>query len=200
MGELVNWTTLYTICAVGGSVIMLSQLAMELLGLDHDAEDIAGTSDDLDMGDEYVDTHNLATAFFGLLSFRSIVAAIAFFGIGGRVCVALGFPMPVAFLSAILAGLVAMIGVGLAMQALHSLHSEGNVNIRNCIGATGTVYLTIPGNRAGNGKVTVSVQDRSMEFAAITGEDSIETGTRIVVVGVPDVNTLEVVRESSMAV
>ncbi|MFP6616098.1 MAG: hypothetical protein VCB26_06805, partial [Candidatus Hydrogenedentota bacterium] len=67
--------TVFTVCAVFGSAIMVLQILMAVFGMDGDSEAISDVGDDLDMGDEYVDTHSLSSQFFGVLSFRSIMAA-----------------------------------------------------------------------------------------------------------------------------
>ena len=185
--------TVFTVCAVFGSVIMVLQIVMMVIGMDGDAEAIGEIGDDLDMGDEYVDTHGLSSDFFGILSFRSIMAALAFFGIGGHIGNAGGFPMIVTLGIASGMGFAAMVAVGLMMQALYKLKSDGTVNIRNAIGTVGTVYLTIPANKDGAGKVTLSIQNRTMEYQAITqAEKPIATGARVEVCDIVDVNTIEV--------
>ena len=185
--------TVFTICAVFGSVIMVLQIAMMIFGMDGDSESIGDVGDDLDMGDEYVDTHNLSSQFFGVLSFRSIMAALAFFGIGGHIGNSAGFPMSITLCIAVGLGFSAMIAVGWMMQVLYKLKSDGTVNIQNAIGTIGTVYLTVPANRDGAGKVTLSIQNRTMEYQAVTSEkESIATGTRVEVCEIVDVNTIEV--------
>ena len=49
-------------------------------------------------------------------------------------------------------------------------------------GATGTVYLSVPGNRAGAGKVHVTVLNRKLEYKAVTSEPTLPTGSQVVVV------------------
>ena len=77
--------TVYTVCAVVGVVIMLAQLAMTVFGLDSDSDiDVEiDVPDDMAVGDDYIDVDHGSSVFFGLLSFRSLVAAVAFFGLGG---------------------------------------------------------------------------------------------------------------------
>ena len=56
----------------------------------------------------------------------------------------------------------------------------------------GTVYLRIPAHRAGSGKVTVELRDRTMEYEAITSDDELLTGAKVVVTGVVGPDTVEV--------
>ena len=79
------------------------------------------------------------------------------------------------------------------MRALHRLKAEGTVRIDRAVGATGTVYLTVPANRSGAGKVTLVVQERTMEYQAVTSEHSeLPTGTKVVAVAVLGPGTIEV--------
>ena len=108
---------LFTICAVAGVVVMAAQLGMMFFGLDHDGSDIGDVGDDLDMGDDYVDGHPDGTAFFNVLSFRSIVASVAFFGLVGRAVLAAEYAPWVALVSALGSGFVAMVAVAWLMRA-----------------------------------------------------------------------------------
>lgn len=75
---------------------------------------------------------------------------------------------------ALAAGCVA--GVGLVIANLYifamvaTLHVEGNLNMNDAIGCRGQVILSIPANMDGIGKVSVQVNDRSIEFLARTAE------------------------------
>lgn len=184
--------TFFTVCAVFGAVIMIAQLGMTLFGLDADASDIGEIGDDLDMGDDYVDGHVDSTGFFGILSFRSLMAALAFFGLVGRATTAAELALWIVLISSIGAGLFALVIVGYLMKLLYSLKSDGTVRIENCVGKPGKVYLSIPGRGQGEGKVTIKVQDREMEYSAVTDADDIPTGALIVVVGITSDNALEV--------
>lgn len=187
--------TLFTVCAVAGTTIMVCQIALTLFALDSDASDIAEIGDDLEMGDELVDHGHGSSVFFSILSFRSIVAALAFFGLAG-----LGFSETslggiFVLIAAMAVGFCVMLAVAWLMKVLHGLKSEGNVRIENCLGKTGTVYLSIPGENAGIGKVTVPVQNRTMEYGAVTAREDIPTGAPVLVVGISGEGMLEVVPE-----
>ncbi len=189
--------TVFQICTIFGSVIMILQILMTMLGMDGEAEDIGDVGDDLEMGDEYIDTHNVSTQFFGIISFRSVIAALAFFGIGGLIGDSAGFPTIITLSFAIGMGFVVMVLVGWIIQTMMKLKSDGTVNIKNAIGTVGTVYLTIPPAKSGAGKVTLSIQNRTMEYEAVTqDEESIATGARVEVCDIVDVHTIEVKREN----
>ena len=93
--------------------------------------------------------------------------------------------------------LAVMVLVGWIMQTMMKLKSDGTVNIKNALGTVGTVYLTIPAAKSGAGKVTLSIQNRTMEYEAVTqDEESIATGARVEVCDIVDVSTIEVKREN----
>jgi len=75
---------------------------------------------------------------------------------------------------------------------LYSLNAEGNVHIERAVGLPASVYLRIPGKRSGTGKVTVKLQDRTMEYLAMTEGGALPTGAPVMVVGVIGPDTLEV--------
>ena len=133
-----------------------------------------------------------SSVFFKMLSFRAIVAAGTFFGWSGLAALEGGLSTMRSFSVAFGAGLLSMYLVAWMMHILTKLHAEGNVRIVQTVGANGTVYLSIPGNREGVGKVHVNVQERTMEYDAVTADEKLPTGMPVVVVGVVDNETLEV--------
>ena len=69
--------------------------------------------------------------------------------------------------------------------------------IDRAIGRQGTVYLTVPARKAGAGKVTIKLQNRTVEYKAMTGEEELPTGAQVVVVSVVAPGTVEVVPASN---
>ncbi len=176
----------YVVCAVVGGALMIFQFVMLLLGLEHDAGDL----DVIDAGD----LHD-GSEFFGVLSIRTVTTAVAFFGIAGMAGTAAQMGTYVSFLLAVTVGMCALLLIAWLMRMLFRLQSAGNVRIDNALGASGTVYLGIPGHRRGHGKVTVSVQRRTMEYPAVTAGETLATGTPVTVVGIVGSDTLEVAAE-----
>ena len=64
------------------------------------------------------------------------------------------------------------------------LKAEGTQRIDRAVGRTGTVYLSVPGKNSGAGKVTVKVQNRTVEYQAVSRNEALATGTPIQVVAV----------------
>ncbi len=163
------------------------------LGGDHDvgADGHLDVAHDHDAHGHHAHDHG-SSWFFSVLSVRSVVAALAFFGLAGLAMDAGGAPIYITIVVACGAGAVAMVIVAWLMRLLYSLNAEGNVHIDMAVGLPGFVYLNVPGGGAGSGKVTVEIQGRSMEFLAMTDGDPLPTGAPVMVVGVIGPDTLEV--------
>jgi membrane protein implicated in regulation of membrane protease activity len=170
--------TVYMLCAAVGGTVMVVQFILLVLGFDTDGADIDAGHD--------------AGWFFGVVSIKTLVAGVTFFGLAGIAFDAYGFDQASTLVYALAAGAVALFLMAWLMRSLHRLNAQGNVRVHNAIGQPARVYLTIPGNRAGAGKVTVSLQGRTMEYAAVTGAGDLPTGAAVRVVGIVGGNMLEV--------
>ena len=194
--------TLFLIAAVVGGTIMVCQFLLTMLGLgDSDAEfgeagdfevDAGGDVGDFDAdGDHHTTIHHAADAdvdhigssrLFQVLSFRSVVAAIAFFGLGGLGGASMGYSPAITVAIASIAGLAALYGMYSVMNLLYSMQSSGNVDIRNALGKPATIYIPVPAAGGGKGKVQVTVQGRTMEYEAITEDNEpLSTGENVVI-------------------
>ena len=189
--------TVYIICAVVGGVILIVQLGLSVSGIlgDTDDMDIAHTDAHIEVGGHGHDVNHTgenSSSFFKLLSLRALVAALTFFGLGGGLANAAGSPDLLSFGFGVMLGGVAMVVVAWLFSLLHKLREEGNVRIEYALGSQAVVYLTIPGHKAGMGKVTVTVQDCSMEYNALTTEETIPSGKTVTIVDIIDATTVEV--------
>lgn len=160
----------YIGCAALGLFTLALQLLLSVLGIgDHDAADV----------------HDLHAADhgggFGLLSIRTLAAFLAFFGLTGWWLTSLGFgPVPAAALS-LFAGGAAMATVGWLLSQQRRLDVQGNLDPANAVGATASVYLRVPAQGEGAGKVHVKVQGRTAELAAVSDGAAIPTGAIVTV-------------------
>lgn len=177
---------------VGGLLVVL-QFGMGLLGLD----DGAGVELDAE-ADVELDGGAGGAEGLHLLSVRTLSAGLAFFGIAGMASLSAGAPRWLALAAASATGIAAAVAVAAATRAMLRLQSDGTVRIAGAVGTAGTVYLRIPARRAGEGKVTLTVQGRTVEFRAVTDEDELPTGSRVIVVDVAGPATVEVAREPDL--
>ena len=214
-------TTVFFFCAVVGGTIMLCQLGLTLLGLgghefgdgDHGDMDMDHGDVDVDHGDvdaahdaagddghDSDDAHDEdrssahhSTWLFGVISFRTLVAAIAFFGIAGMAANAAELSLPNQMLIALACGVGAMYLVHYLMSLLYGLGEDNTVCIQCAVGREGMVYVSIPADKAGPGKIQLELQGRVMEYGAVTSVPSgLPTGARVVVVRVVGGDVLEV--------
>ncbi len=71
------------------------------------------------------------------------------------------------------------------------------MRIAEAKGKAATVYLPIPANREGSGKVQVRMDDRIMEYEAVSScGERLKTGTKVLVVDVLGPSLVEVEPES----
>jgi hypothetical protein len=177
----------YLVCAAVGGTLLLCQFLLGLLGLGHHDVD-----HDHDVGHGHDIDHDHESWYVGILTFRTLVTAVTFFGLVGLATIEATEDSTLALTLALLAGLGALVGVAWLMKALYRLKADGTLRIDRTVGRTGTVYLSIPGNQAGAGKVTIKVQNRTVEYLAVTRQETLATGTPIQVVGIVGPDTVEV--------
>jgi hypothetical protein len=177
--------TFFLTCAILGGGILVVQLVLGLLGIVH--HDVDGHHD------TGAGHHEAASDGLNLLSVRALSAGIGFFGVGGMAGVATGFGLLAALPLGIVLGLAAMIGTAMITRWMLTLEDDGSVSIHGAVGVTGTVYLTIPAERAGAGKVLLTLQNRTVEYQAVTSQGPLPTGASILVVDVVGPDTVDVV-------
>lgn len=179
-----EWTmkTVYLGCAVlGGSLLLLQSFAL-LLGGDGDgAPDVA----DGDGGHESGHAGDL-------LSVRAVSSFLTFFGLAGWGGIEAGWSTPVTIGIAVGAGVAMLFAVAGLMSLNRRVYAQGNVDPRNAVGTIARVYLRVPPRGAGEGKVTVSIQGRSLQFAAVSSGPELPTGSEVRVLRISSPNTFEV--------
>jgi hypothetical protein len=191
-------TTLFLICAGVGGTLLLLQLLAGALGIGGDHAD-AGHHEfggDHGAGDH---DHGDGNWFLGLLTFRSVCAAVAFFGLGGLTAGYYELPDSAQLAAAALSGFAALYLVATLMKMLYRLKADGAVRISHAVGRTGTVYLRVPANKTGPGKVTLNLQNRTVELEAFTAAAELPTGTPVRVVAVLGPSSVEVTHATSEA-
>lgn len=209
---------LFMVCAVVGGTILVCQFLLTVIGLgEHgfesgddlahdfsgDAGDVgdAGHDGDIDHGAPghaahgHGAAHGHSTAWlFAAISFRTLVAAFTFFGLVGLTARSMGQGTGVQLLLAIAAGLGAMYGVHWLIRMIGRLGEDGTLRVRHAVGQEGTVYVPIAGSREQAGKIQLKLQNRLVEYEAVTNKpERLATGTKVKVVAVAG-SVLEVER------
>lgn len=184
--------TVFLVCAILGAVLLVCEIAAGALGFGHDHDTDTGTGGDLDHATDSGDGHGHGNWFFGVLSVRTATAALLFFGLGGKIAYYYGADDLPALGAAVGAGALALYLVALAMSSLKELKADGTARVERAVGCTGTVYLRVPGAKAGAGKVHLALQNRTVEYQAVTAGDELPTGRSVRVVAVVSADTVEV--------
>lgn len=128
--------------------------------------------------------------FLGVLSFRSVTAFFAFFGVTGRLTQTMQLESHQTLIWAALAGCGAMFIIYYVMRLFADLTHEGTARIADAVGCDGSVYLRIP--EGGYGKVNVDLPDRRILYGAVSPQAPVATGERVIVTRIVDAATVEV--------
>lgn len=140
-------------------------------GVDADVSDVGGL-DGADMGDldaseipSGSDTDGLTVFFDTGYRCHALYRRMV-----GNCVRDIGMTPVLAIVLAVVLGVAALFGMAFLMRALTRFQSSGNIVVENAVGKIGKVYLTIPGEMAGSGKINITVQDTYTEFEAVTAE------------------------------
>jgi hypothetical protein len=175
---------IYITCALIGGGVMFLQFGLNLIGVggDTDFDDVSDGLDLEDMGDPSM----------SVLSIRALAGFLTFFGLVGWIGTERGWGSLLTPLAAMAAGSSVMFFIAWIMRFFKKLSISGTIDPKNAIGKTATVYLRIPGDGAGRGKITVSIQGRSVEYVAVTKSKEIPTGALCRIVAMSSDDCFEV--------
>ncbi len=193
---------LFAVCAAIGCTVLVFQFVLTMLGVVGESTDFGiddpGMDADFDLdadfdGDSDFDADHVDSNWlFGMLSLKTVIAFLAFFGLGGLTIESAGQTLPIQLIGATLCGGIAFFSIYHIMRGLGQLRSDGTVRIANAIGCEGTVYTSIPAEHEGQGKIQVPVQGQLMEYFARTEGPALTPGAIVEVTAVISDNTLEV--------
>jgi membrane protein implicated in regulation of membrane protease activity len=188
----------FYLIAIPSTLVLLIQFVMSLLGLSHDTDldvqNLDGHVDfNLDHDFDISDGHEVFSADFQFISFRSIIAFLTIFSWTGIVMMSNGSSTILTMVVSVAAGLLAMFVIGYLFFLATKLQSSGNISYQNAVGSTAEVYIPINENTNFQGKVQVVVQERLIEASAITkNKKGFSTGEIVQVVGLVGLSTLVV--------
>lgn len=192
--------TFYLICLLAGGTLMALQFLLSFMGIG-DHHDTGGDHDfhghDVHHAGHHAGHDHQGSWFVGVLTFRALVAALTFFGIAGMTAHSQQLEAGPTLVVALAAGAAALFLVAYMMRALSNLKAEGTARIERAVGHNGTVYLPIPAEKGGVGKVQLNLQNRTVEYQAITPHQQLPTRARVVVTAVVSPDTVEVVPVSA---
>jgi hypothetical protein len=172
--------------AIFASIVVVIQMTMSFAGMG-----------DIDSGDADVDfstdTDSLDDAgSMHLLSIRNIFYFLLGFGWAG---VSLWNTIPdtiVLTAAAVLVGCLFVAVFIFLFRQMMKLQSNGAFNVNDAVGKLCDVYLRIPGQNQGQGKVQISFNGSVQELDARTQGQPLPSGTKVRVLRVIDKKVLEV--------
>lgn len=182
------WTSLSTAMQVlwaitlSASLIFVIQTVMTFLGLgDHDADF------DLDTSDGSFD----ADPSMNLLTFRNLVNFCMGFGWTAVLMHEKIQSNALLIIVSVIVGILLVTVVMWIFKWLSGMQQTGNIDVhKSAVGYEGKVYLTIPGERKGEGKVQITINNAVREYDAVTDGETIPTGKAIKVTEVINDYTL----------
>ena len=166
------------------TALLLIQVILTLIGIDSGSADIDMDFDvhtDVDIDFDSNDGNDLQdSAQFSVFSFKSIVSFFAILSWTALTCIQAGLSHAVSMFIGFIAGLAAMYLVARLFFALSKLKQDNTMQIKNAVGQKAEVYLTIPANRSGTGKVNINLDGTLRELEAVSDEE-IKTGSIVTV-------------------
>lgn len=181
--------------AVPATVIMILQTIMIFIGMaGHSDVDIQGDNGiDGVFGNDSPDAADMHIGDSGLRIF-TVRGMVAFFAVGGWAglsALSLTANPAAAIITALIFGTLALLLVAWFFRWAASLNENGTLQMDSAIGKVGEVYIAVPPNMSGAGKVNVIIQGRLTEAEAMTNEDRpLKYGETVKVVGLAVGNTL----------
>lgn len=173
---------------LSASLIFVIQSVMTFLG--------AGDSSDFDVdtdvsGDVDVPDTDVHGTGQGLLTFRNFVNFLLGFGWSAILLRESIGSTPLLIVVSVIVGVILVTLVMLLFKWLSGMQEAGNINVfKSAVGCEGKVYLAIPGERSGSGKVQIIINDAVREYEAVTDGPALATGTSVRVVEVISADTM----------
>ena len=163
------WMKVYWGCAIIAGLIFIVQMVLTLIGMD---------STDVDVDFDGSDTMDYGGSI-SLFSIRNLINFFCGFGWAG-VCPNGSIPNRIILLLVSL-----IVGIGFVMMFFYikkqtkKLEHNGAFKIADCVDKTADVYLRIPGQRKGKGKVQISINGSIQEIDAMTDGETIASGCKV---------------------
>lgn len=179
--------------AIATSLIFILETVLTFIGIDHDGSFDMDTSADGSFESE---------PSMNLYTFRNLVNFLL-----GMSWTAILLKEKIAstallMIIAVAVGVLLVAAVMYMFKWLSKMQQSGNIDVyKSAVGCIGKVYLTIPAQRKGAGKVQITINESVREYDALTDSESeLKTGASIKVVEVLDSSTLLVEEMNSLII
>lgn len=178
--------------SIGTSLIFIIETVLTFIGIDSDIDT------DFEISDGSFETD----VSMNLYTFRNLVNFLL--GMSWTAIILKDSIQSKAFLMVIsvAVGMLLVAAVMYMFNWLGKMQQSGNIDVfKSAPGCNGKVYLTVPAERKGTGKVQITINGSVREYDAVTDSDSdIRTGTAIKVTEVLDSYTLLVEEINSLII
>lgn len=190
--NLTDWYTsldstlqVFWACAAVGTFVFLIQAILTLVGIGDADVDLDFEGGDLSTGD----TMDLGGSL-SLFSARNIINFLVGFGWAGVCLYKLLGGGVLLYLASTAIGVLFVMMYFLIKKQTKRLESNGAYDIKDCVGKDADVYLRIPADMAGKGKIQISINGSVHELDAMTRGDKLPTGCRVRITDITDSNIL----------
>ena len=177
----------FWVIALVTSLVFLIQMVLTFVGIG-DVDSDADFGGDVDITDGGTMDVGGAMQLFTIRNFINFMLGMGW----GGVCLYTLIPNPVVLsIVAILVGVVFVYVFLLIYKQLFRLERNGAYDIKECVGQVVDVYLTIPPQRSGLGKVQISFHGSVQELLAMTDEaQALRSGSKVRVLQLIDGTTV----------
>ena len=173
---------------LAASLIFVIQSVLTFIGADGGE---GGIDTDIDTGFDSAAADAAVEGGTNLYTFRNFVNFFLGFGWSAILLQDSIKSVPLLIVVSVVIGVALVAVVMYLFKWLSSMQQSGNINLyKAAVGCTGTAYLTIPGERQGEGKVQIAINNSVREYNAVTDGDTLKTGTPIRVVEVLNAETV----------
>lgn len=191
-GTMPSFEKLFWFFAIPFTVVFLIQLIMLFTGLGDDSSDMMGDGgdlldgsfDDTSMLDGDFDDSNdgISSNIFKVLSIRNVITFFTIFGWSGITVYSTGVGKIITVIASILFALAVTVLMSILFFSILRLTESGNINLEDAVGHVGDVYIPIPANQSGIGKVHITFNNVFREVDAVTSGEALPTGTKVLIV------------------
>lgn len=141
----------------------------------------------IDLGDHFELDHNFdgevdgdfSDGFglpFHLFTIRGIIGFFMLFGWSGFLFSKNDMNFLGTFIISFLCGFIMMLIIALIYYFADKLGESGNVELSSAIGREGEVYIPIPGENSGTGKISIILNNSLKELDAVTYHETLKSG------------------------
>lgn len=148
--------------AIFASLVFIIQSVMTFVGMD------SNTNFEADFeGDMSVDGGGESTPF-QLFTFRNLINFLLGFSWTAIAVRASTESTATILIASVIVGILLVAAVMFLFKWMSGMQQSGTIDMNEAVGCKGSVYLTVPAHRSGEGKVQITVRGAIREYDAMT--------------------------------